>query len=98
MDRSSVPSRERMEVDDMIELSSDFPNLLSMLAGFTGLVVEGDNVNVMRAISSPTPNFSLLGNVVEDVQCLVRGLQWVSVKCVRRSGNKVAHTLARQPC
>ena len=39
-----------------------FPNLLSMLAGFSGLVVEGDNANVMRAISSPTPNFSLLGN------------------------------------
>ena len=39
-----------------------------------------------------------LETVVEDVQCLVRGLQWVSVKCVRRSGNKVAHALARQVC
>lgn len=61
--------------------------------GFYKLVVEGDNVNVMRAISFPAPNFSLLGNVIEDVQCLVRGLHWVSVKCVRRSGNKVAHAL-----
>ena len=36
-------------------------------AGFSELVVEGDNVNVMKKICSPTPNLSLLGNFVEDV-------------------------------
>ena len=46
----------------------------SIDAGFSELVIEGDNANVMRAISSLSPNFSLLGNVFEDVQCLICGL------------------------
>ena len=43
-------------------------------AGFSKLVLEGDNVNVMQAISSQEANISLLGNVVEDIKHLIRGL------------------------
>ncbi|KAL4643818.1 hypothetical protein ACB092_02G119600 [Castanea dentata] len=44
------------------------------------LIIEGDNTNVMRAISSSLPNHSLLGHIIEDV---------------KREENKVAHVLAR---
>ena len=63
--------------------------------GFSKLVLEGDNVNVMQAISSQEANISLLGNVVEDIKLLISGLQWVSISHTRCSGNKVAHVLAQ---
>ena len=64
-------------------------------AGFSKMVLKGDNVNVMQAISSQEANISLLGTVVEDIKHLIRGLQWVSISHTRRSGNKVAHVLAQ---
>ena len=63
--------------------------------GFSKLVLEGDNVNVMQAISSQEANISLLGNVVEDIKHLIRGLQWVSISHTRCTGNKVAHVLVQ---
>ena len=42
--------------------------------GFSRLVLEGDNVNVMQAISSQEANISLLGTIVEDIKHLIRGL------------------------
>ena len=62
-------------------------------AGFSRLVIEGDNVNVTKAISSQEANISLLGNVVEDIKHLIKGLQWVSISHIKRSGIKVAPML-----
>ena len=59
------------------------------------MVIKGDNVNVIKAISSKEANISLLGNVMEDIKHLIRGLQWVSISHIRRSGNKVAHVLTQ---
>ena len=64
-------------------------------AGFTCLVIEGDNSNIMQAISSDAANYSFLGNVVDDIRHLMSGLQWVSTSKIRRGGNKVAHVLAQ---
>ena len=63
-------------------------------ARFSRLVIEKDNVNVIQTISSPLVNQSLMGNVVDDIHHLICGLQWVSISCTRRGGNKVAHVLA----
>ena len=67
----------------------------AMDAGFTRLIIEGDNSNVIQAISSPLKSFSLFGNVVNDIRHLIWGLQWTRVCCIRRGANKVAHTLAQ---
>ena len=64
-------------------------------AGFPELVTEGDNSNVMRAISSSMADLSLLGNVVDDVHHLVFGLNCVNFSYTTRGGNKVAHALAQ---
>ena len=64
-------------------------------AGFLELIVEGDNVNVMRAVSSSTLNFSMLGNVIADIHCILCGLGRVSISCIKREGNRVAHVLAK---
>ena len=63
--------------------------------GFSRLIIQGDNSNVIQAISSPLENSLLFGNVVNDIRHLVCGLQWARVCCVRRGANKVAHVLAQ---
>ena len=64
-------------------------------AGFLKIVVEGDNANVMRAVSSSTPNMSMLGNVIDDIQFLLCGLRRASTSRIKRGGNRVAYVLAR---
>ncbi|XP_075633592.1 uncharacterized protein LOC142606073 [Castanea sativa] len=64
-------------------------------AGFNKLIIEGDNVNVMQAISSTMIDCSLLGYVVDDIRHLVYCLEWASISTTRRDGNKVAHALAQ---
>ena len=51
-------------------------------------------MNVMKATSSSVADLSLLGNVVDNVYHLLLGLQWVTICCIRRGGNRVAHALA----
>ena len=60
-------------------------------AGFTWLVIERDNSNVMQAITSDVANYSFLGNVVDDIRHLMSSLQWATTSKIRRGGNKVAH-------
>ena len=64
-------------------------------AGFMDVVLEGDNLNVMRAISTGKANRSRLGHVYEDIQCLAAGFRSYSVSFVKCSANVVAHALAR---
>ncbi|KAL0011066.1 hypothetical protein SO802_006174 [Lithocarpus litseifolius] len=64
-------------------------------AGFSELVIEGDNSNVLKALSSSLADRSLLGNVADDVRQLAYGLRWVKFSCIRRGGNRVAHALAQ---
>ena len=49
----------------------------------------------MTTISTMKIDQSLLGNVVRDIQHLIRNLLWVRIDCVRRWGNRVAHVLAQ---
>lgn len=62
--------------------------------GFSNLVVKGDNVNVMRAIASTCMDNSRIGTVIEDIHCLMSGLRWSSVSCVKCSANTAAHCIA----
>ncbi|KAK9993463.1 hypothetical protein SO802_023166 [Lithocarpus litseifolius] len=64
-------------------------------AGFSRLVIKGDNSNAIQAISSSEENTSLYGNVVEDIRHLIRGLLWSDICCIRRGENRVAHALAQ---
>ena len=83
---SSSDEAELLECRKAIQFATD--------VGFSELVIEGDNVNVMKATSSSVADLSLLGNVVDNVCHLLLGLQWVTMCCIRRGGNMVAHALA----
>ena len=63
-------------------------------AGFSDLIVEGDNSNVIRAIVSSQTDWSGLGNLYDDIRCLARRLRLVEFQAIRRAANGVAHSLA----
>ena len=50
-------------------------------AGFSELMVEGDNSVVMSTISSNKPNWSCLGVTYDDIGYLAAGLSYVSFTC-----------------
>ncbi|XP_075665318.1 uncharacterized protein LOC142634977 [Castanea sativa] len=62
---------------------------------FTTLIVEGDSVNATRSITSTKDNQSAFGHIVGNIWHLMGALEWVSVSCTKKNGNKVAHVLAR---
>ena len=63
--------------------------------GFLELIIEGNNANVMITIPQPQVNHSHLGHLYEDICYIASGLQCMSVSCVKRIANTVAHSLAR---
>ncbi|KAL0010905.1 hypothetical protein SO802_006013 [Lithocarpus litseifolius] len=63
--------------------------------GFSELIIEGDSINVMRALSSPSLDLSICGNVVADIQWLIHGIRRVSFNWVRSDCKRAAHVLAR---
>jgi len=52
-------------------------------AGFSELIIEGDNCSVMNVISALQDDHSLPGNVIGDIHHLVRNSQWVRIECTR---------------
>ena len=54
----------------------------SINAGFSKLVIEGNNANVMGSITSTGVNQSRLGYIIKDIQSLAHGLRWVNVSAV----------------
>jgi len=64
-------------------------------AGFSELIVEGDNVNVINSIKSDRVDLSRLGNLYDDIRCMAGCLRSVDFHNIRRCANGVAHYLAR---
>ena len=64
---------------------------LTVDAGFTKVILEGDNATVLKTISQAQPNFSRLRLIYEDIWCLAASFRSILVNCVRRCANSVAH-------
>ena len=63
--------------------------------GFMDLVIEGDNATMMKAIVSPRLDRSRLGHIYDDIHTLAAGFKSLSVGCIKRRANSVAHSLVR---
>ena len=63
--------------------------------GFSEVVLEGDNIRVMRSIQSNGANNSSLGHIYGDIHCLAAGFRVWSVSYVKRTANSIAHSLAK---
>ena len=64
-------------------------------AGFMVLIVKGDSVNATRCIALGSDIQSAIRHVVGDIRHLLGALEWASMSCTKRNGNRVAHVLAR---
>lgn len=61
-------------------------------AGFSYLIVEGDNATVMKSIALGRTDLSRLGNVYDDIRCLAGGLRYMEFNSICCSANGVAHS------
>jgi ribonuclease HI len=64
--------------------------------GIADVEFEGDAVNVIRDLSSQVPIHTPYGLIIEDARAILQNLQRSSLSHTRRSGNTVAHALARR--
>jgi ribonuclease HI len=70
--------------------------LFTKEVGLTNVAFEGDAENVIRDLSSLEILHSAYGLVIEDAKSMLLAFQDFSLSHTRRSGNMVAHALARR--
>ncbi|KAL0396709.1 UNVERIFIED_CONTAM: hypothetical protein Scaly_0119300 [Sesamum calycinum] len=70
--------------------------LLACRVGWRRIILEGDCANIYQKLSALSPDCSALGAIIRDIKCLALNFDLCSFSLVRRSGNKVAHCLARR--
>jgi ribonuclease HI len=64
--------------------------------GFARVVLEGDSLEVVKALQTEGPCWSRFGLLINDAKILLNSLQEWRVCHVKRMGNKAAHTLAQR--
>lgn len=62
------------------------------------VVVESDSQVTVTAIHNKQINYLEVGDVIASCCHMLTHLQFTSVQFVRKSANRVAHSLARYPC
>lgn len=68
--------------------------MLARSNGVHKVAMEGDNLDVGNVLKSRETGASIFHLIIEDILCLVSSFVSVVWSFVRRSGNKVAHSLA----
>jgi hypothetical protein len=63
--------------------------------GFTKVVLEGDSLEVVKALQTEGPYWSRFGLMINDAKILLNSLSEWRVCHVKRMGNKAAHILAK---
>jgi ribonuclease HI len=72
--------------------------LLAMEVGVTKLVLETDCAGAVAKLKTDGLERSVHGPLVEEIKQLLKGFDDFSVVHVRRTGNVVAHSLAKEGC
>ena len=63
--------------------------------GIAEFVLEGDSEVVINSLRSNEVSFSLFGHLLESAKSMLVSSTCIKFSHVRRSGNKIAHNLAR---
>ncbi|XP_050259023.1 uncharacterized protein LOC126704023 [Quercus robur] len=58
-------------------------------SGFTEMIIEGDNVAIVKAVASTSGDLSLPRHVYEDIKCSIHGLQFADISCIRRGETRL---------
>ena len=61
-----------------------------------GVVVEGDSLQVIKAVNSSKRSKTTYGHIIDETRLLSSSLSCCNFVHVQREGNKLAHALARQ--
>ncbi len=69
---------------------------LALDLGFQEVEVEGDSINIVKALSQAETNYTLYGHIINDTKFVSQLLVSVKFLHVYRDGNKVAHSLAQR--
>ncbi|XP_048493290.1 uncharacterized protein LOC125493810 [Beta vulgaris subsp. vulgaris] len=69
---------------------------VAMEAGFHGFIVETDCMTLFEALKRKRRPASVLGRILQDIYVLISSCTNVTFSFVRRSGNEVAHLLAKR--
>ena len=65
---------------------------------FSRVILEGDSEVVIKALNSPYVPSSSIGHLIRDIKIISAAFIDVRFCHIRRQGNRVAHSLARQAC
>lgn len=63
--------------------------------GFHKIVVEGDSLQIVGALTDASPNLSTIGQIMDDVKHWLPTITEEVCTHIRRQANTVAHRLAR---
>jgi ribonuclease HI len=71
---------------------------LALEAGVRRLLLETDSASAVTKIGGRDKDRSVHGPLFEDIKDFLQGFAEFSVRHVRRSGNEIAHLLAKDGC
>ncbi|KAG8383645.1 hypothetical protein BUALT_Bualt04G0035500 [Buddleja alternifolia] len=86
-DIEDLEHAESLAAREAMELASRF--------GWRNIILEGDCAQVISKLRSPDTDSSFIASLISNVKFLCSRFACVSFCQVKRSGNHVAHTLAR---
>ena len=63
--------------------------------GFRKAILEGDSLSLIKALKSTEDSLSPIGLLVDDVKWVASSFEQLVYSHVKRNGNRVAHSLAK---
>ncbi|KAL0007691.1 hypothetical protein SO802_009193 [Lithocarpus litseifolius] len=68
---------------------------LAFELGFRSAIIEGDSLALIQALKSEERSLSPMGLLIEDVKVFANNFVRLLYSHIKRNGNRVAHSLAR---
>lgn len=90
---NTIPGQ--FESDVMEALAARHALSIAIDAGLRCAVLKNDNLKLFYCLAKPRNDFTTFAINVKDILCLVSGCTSIVYSHVKRSGNKVAHHLAK---
>lgn len=90
---SSIPLVQDLEVAEAVAAWRNLSFCCEQ--GFQKIILEGDSLNVIKALQREEGCWSKYGQIIKDMQALIRTLQCCEANHIRREANGVTHRLVR---
>ncbi|KAL0285024.1 UNVERIFIED_CONTAM: hypothetical protein Sangu_2796900 [Sesamum angustifolium] len=91
----TIREKRQMEPEPVEALAAHEAVSLARRMGWRKIILEGDCANLHLKLSSPQEDCSTIGTIVRDIKFYATDYEDCVFSLVRRTGNRVAHSLAR---